>query len=403
MINIVDAVCGVGKTTGMFGMMRSNTHRSYLYISLFLDEVGDGNKGVPGRIQKELPELDFKMPKNLGEGKLDNLKGLIESGVNIASTHSLFSMFDMEVVELLVNNGYVLIIDEAVDCIHVHEDTNKSDVQALIAGEFIHVDVDGCLSWNETKYPSHSGKYSDIRDSCALGNLYIYNNVILIWEYPPTLLRLLDDIFIATYMFEGSIMSSWLKVNDIEYSYVDNAVFGLLDQEVVKQRVRGCLELLDARIIDKLNINDNSFSSTWYKNARNDTIAEVKRAMVACVNTHKAKCGDVFWTTFVAHRGRLQGKGYTSGNPEPFLPYNTKATNNYRDRWLCMYTVNIFKNPIETGYLRSKGVEFNQELYALSEMIQFIFRGSCRAGKPMKLLILSPRMKRLLQEWLYNE
>jgi len=204
-------------------------------------------------------------------------------------------------------------------------------------------------------------------------------------------------------MFEGSIMSSWLKVNDIEYSYVDNAVFGLLDQEVVKQRVRGCLELLDARIIDKLNINDNSFSSTWYKNARNDTIAEVKRAMVACVNTHKAKCGDVFWTTFVAHRGRLQGKGYTSGNPEPFLPYNTKATNNYRDRWLCMYTVNIFKNPIETGYLRSKGVEFNQELYALSEMIQFIFRGGCRAGKPMKLLILSPRMKRLLQEWLYNE
>jgi len=67
---------------------------------------------------------------------------------------------------------------------------------------------------------------------------------------------------------------------------------------------------------------------------------------------------------------------------------------------LCMYAVNIFKNPVEVNYLKDNGIEVDEDTYALSEMIQFIWRGCIRQGKPMKVLILSQRMKRLLEEWL---
>src|SRR5690606_16451855 len=119
-------------TTSMFRMMKNNPDERYLYISLFLDEVGDGNKGVNGRIQRELPELDFKMPKNFGEGKLEALKKLISDRENISSTHALFSIFDNEVVEMLVEGGYTLVIDEAVDCVGMYDGVNESDVQAML-------------------------------------------------------------------------------------------------------------------------------------------------------------------------------------------------------------------------------------------------------------------------------
>jgi hypothetical protein len=52
------------------------------------------------------------------------------------------------------------------------------------------------------------------------------------------------------------------------------------------------------------------------------------------------------------------------------------------------------------NYLQSNGIDVDEDMYALSEMIQFIWRGAIRQGKPMKVLILSERMRNLLIKWL---
>lgn len=404
MIKIIDSMMGTGKTTGVFKMMRDNQEdKRYLYISLFLDEVGDGNTGVEGRIQKELPEMNFKMPKNVGEGKLKALKTLVTQGHNIASTHALFGLFDPELVEMLVSAKYTLIIDEAVDCISLFDEVNKSDVQMILGGDIATVNESGRLQWNEVKYPEHNGKYAHIRELCALGSLYLHNNTILIWEYPPKLLELLEDIYIVTYLFEGSIMSSWMKINNLGYEYVDNQVLGLRPEHEVKVIAKENLQLLSTPSLEKFKQNRYTFSSGWHDDITKDKAKAVKSILRSCLVTHKAKAGEVFWTSFLSSQTKLQGAGYSKavkGGLPPFLPYNTKATNNYRNYWMCMYTVNIFKNPVEVGYLRSKGVEFNEDEYALSQMIQFIWRGCIREGKPMKVLILSNRMRSLLEGWL---
>lgn len=404
MIKVIDSIMGTGKTTGVFNMMRNNSDTRYLYISLFLDEVGDGNSNTEGRIQRELPELDFKMPRNAGEGKLEALKRLISNRENISSTHALFSMFDNEVVEMLVEGDYTLVIDEAVDCVGMYDGVNESDIQAMLASEMITLGENNQLTWNEVKYPNHTGKYSEVREYCNLGSLFLHKQKILIWEYPPKLLRLLGNVYVVSYLFEGSVMSCWLKMNHLDYQYVDNTEFGLRSEEEVKEIARNALQLLRSSKLETLKQKETTFSSSWYKdNLDRDKAKWIKSIIESCIINNKAKAGEVFWTCYKDYQAKIQGKGYSKpvkDGLDPFLPCNTKATNNYKDYSLCVYTINIFKNPIEVGYLRERGVEFNKDQYALSEMIQFIWRGCIRQGKPMKVLVLSNRMRKLLEDWL---
>lgn len=404
MIKIIDSMMGTGKTSGIFKMMREGQHLNrYLYISLFLDEVGDGNTGVKGRIQKELPEMDFKMPQNTGSGKLESLKKMVSNRCNISSTHALFGIFDKELVDMLVTQGYTLIIDEAVDCISLFPEVNKSDIHILLSGNVITIEPSGRIVWDEGKYPQHNGKYSNIRELCAMGSLYLHDNVVIIWEYPPKLLELLPDVYVITYLFEGSTMSSWMKINELGYEYADNNKFGLKSEAEVKELARANLTLLTPPSLNKIKQTRYTFSAGWHEDVNKDNAALVKSILRSTIVSQGAKSGDVFWTSFLSSRLKLQGAGYTKsvkGGLEPFLPFTTKATNNYRDYWLCMYTVNLFKNPVEVNYLRSRGVQFDEDSFALSQMIQFIWRGCIRGGRPMKVLILSNRMRKLLTDWL---
>jgi hypothetical protein len=399
---VIDAMMGSGKTTYIFDMMRRNPQARYLYISLFLDEVGDGNRGIGGRVQQTLPELDFKMPRNIGDGKLEYLKGLVRSGNNISSTHALFGIFDEEVVDLLVDNNYTLVIDEAVDCIGEYGEVNEHDIRDMLNAGMVSVGSNNKLSWNEEKYPEHNGKYGEVREYCRLESLYLFRDKVLIWEYPPKLLQSLGQVFIVSYLFEGSVMSCWMKANGIDYSKVDNTSIGLSSEVELKQVVRDNLQILRSTKLDK-EYTERSFGVNWFKTASQGDFDMVKSAMEQCVKNTGCRAGEVFWTCFKAYRAKIAGRGYSKpakGGLDPFLPCNTKATNNYRDYKLCMYPININKRPTEISYLSERGVEFNKDLYALSEMIQFIWRGCIRKGEPMKVLVASKRMRKLLEDWL---
>lgn len=401
---------GTGKTTGIFKSIRQESEKDpskrFLYIGLFIQEVGDGNTNKEGRVQKSLPELDFKMPKNIGEGKLEGLKTLIRKKCNISSTHALFSMFDLEVVQLLVDNNYTLIIDEAVDAISVYKNIKKSDIELLSNTNIIKAEDDGKIVWCGDQYitSEYDGKYLDIKELCSLGSLYWHKNQVLVWEYPPKLLASLKEVIVITYMFEGSIMSSWLKINDIPYEYIDTETFGLLSNQVVMEKVRENLLILEPKGL--AGIKGCTLSVNWFeKKASSDNLKAVKKVMETCLNTHKLRVGEVFWTTFKDRRSKLEGVGYTrtpKNGLDPFLPWNTKATNDYMDYKCCMYAVNVFKSPVELEYLEHKGILFDDDRYALSMMVQFIWRGCIRKGEPMKVLVLSKRMRELLKEWVKN-
>ena len=56
--------------------------------------------------------------------------------------------------------------------------------------------------------------------------------------------------------------------------------------------------------------------------------------------------------------------------------------------------------PIVKTFIESRGVKVNQDQYALSALVQWIFRSAIRDGKPITLYIPSERMRGLLVDWL---
>lgn len=417
---------GSGKTTGIFNLMAeeySKTNKKFFYVSLFNSEVGDGNKKIKGRIHEDLSFMDFKMPVNRGEGKKENIKDLMKKGYNIATTHASFKSFDKEAVQLMVDGNYTLIIDEALDCIAQYREWTREEISPLIESSWMSVDDAGRLYWAKEGLKK-GNKYEEIMKLCDTESLYVYKDEILIWEYPPLLLKSLEDVYILTYLFEGSIMSSWMEKNDIEWKWLPENVLGLKPEEEIKTQVRENLTILKSNNLTKLRAEEkkgeNQFSVGWYKrNCVKDGVRDkdksivpptesmerITKIMESCVNRSKVPSKAIFWTTFGDYKKALAGKGFTQtprdGLP-PFLAYNTKATNEYRDHSLCMYGVNVFKSMTEINYLASRGIDFDMDQYSLSEMVQFLFRSTLRQNLPTKVLVLSGRMEEILEEWLYE-
>ncbi len=129
-IHVLDAVMGSGKTSATINYMKEHSDKRYIYITPYLDE--------DTRIATECRELNFVEPNKMYGGefgsKLRHVRDLIGHGMNIASTHSLFLNFTPDIIELIKNQGYILIIDEAInilaECIGVHK-TDLTDLVTL--------------------------------------------------------------------------------------------------------------------------------------------------------------------------------------------------------------------------------------------------------------------------------
>ena len=156
---------------------------------------------------------------------------------------------------------------------------------------------------------------------------------------------------------------------------------------------------------DKLNsIGDDTYalSKTWYihnedkiKFVKNRLYNFMRNVAPNYVINHKLSYKDILWTTYKDYRHKIAGNGYSKA----FLSCNMRATNDYMNTYVIAYTVNIFLNPILVQFFRDKGVEIDQDKYALSEMIQFIYRSAIRNNKDIYVYIPSKRMRNLLYEY----
>ena len=116
-------------------------------------------------------------------------------------------------------------------------------------------------------------------------------------------------------------------------------------------------------------------------------------------NICKSKPNERLWTTYKGAVEGVQGRYGTS-----WLAFNTKATNDYIDCRDVAYLCNNYPNVMLVNIVskRQEGA-FDKDLWALSTMLQFIFRSRLRNGEPINLYIPSKRMRELFKRWLEGE
>jgi len=115
------------------------------------------------------------------------------------------------------------------------------------------------------------------------------------------------------------------------------------------------------------------------------------------------------FTVFNAYKNILQSDGRHYPTMKRFLPCNTKATNDYSNCIGVAYLCNRFYDVNCTNFLaqlakkqNNPELEFDNDNYALTELLQFIWRSNVRAkdsDKPVYVWVPDRRMRQLLQDF----
>ena len=172
------------------------------------------------------------------------------------------------------------------------------------------------------------------------------------------------------------------------------------------------IEMLDSL---KFNMN-NSLSKDWYGKAnleKNKTSMKVLagkfRNAYEFMKKHGVTAKSFIWTTFKEYRNNIKiNNKYVPVN-KTWLACNTKATNDYSNCTGVAYVCNRFFDVNCTNYLsqlaekmNKPGLKFNNDIYALSELIQFIYRSNIRvkdSDKKIYVWIPDYRMRNLLYNY----
>ncbi|TWE08760.1 hypothetical protein FB550_101788 [Neobacillus bataviensis] len=413
-IKIIDSMMGTGKTSYAIQLMKeAEIEQKFIFVTPFLDEVQ--------RIKQEVTNRDFKEPDTKhGSGtKLESLKRLIANGDDIATTHSLFAMADDELIDLLKWENYTLIVDEVMDVISVLQGLRKDDIPVLLDSGLIAISEENQVIWKAD--PEMDTKYNFVRDYALVGNLYAVNSTAFIWNFPAKIFELFEQVYIMTYMFDGQLQRYYYDLNNVKYDYYsvvkeDNRYQLQPNSERTEDRARlkELIHIYEGKLND-IGEAKTALSKSWFENSHN--CVKVKRLKDDLYNyfrnIQKAGADRILWTTFKDSRNKIKGKGFSKEERENninsefgqacFIPFNLRATNKYRHKDVLAFCLNRYMNPIEKHFFDQQNVKVDEELLALSDLLQWIFRSAVREGQPVHIYIPSRRMRDLLKKWLNNE
>lgn len=399
-INVVDSIMGSGKTSwAIQHMQEATTEERFIYITPFLSEVQ--------RVKTSVTSRKFVEPTNTGKGKLDNLKKLIINERDIVSTHALFQNADEEIIDLLKVSNYTLILDEVMNVIEEFK-LNKDDFKLLMNSDMVFVEEEtGVIRWNEDSEYQHT-KYNEIKTLSKTENLIYFENTILFWSFPVSVFQAFKEVYILTYLFQAQEQKYYYDMYHQSYTY--KAVQKVNDKYVLVEHVskepynkaflKSLITIYEGKLND-IGTEPYSLSKSWYSKEKNIALVEkMKKNLYSYFrNNVKTPTPLNMWTCFKDHQSELKGKGYTKG----FVSHNARASNDFRDKQSLAYGINRFMHPYKSKFFKSRGVQVNEDMYALSELIQWIWRSRIREEQEINLYIPSARMRTILKDYLENE
>jgi hypothetical protein len=405
---------GTGKTSYAIQLMQeAPLNQKFIYVTPFLDEVQ--------RIKLEVSSRDFKEPDTQhGSGtKLQSLKRLIASGADIATTHSLFSKADQELMELLQWENYTLIVDEVMDVV-TQLQVRTGDIQMMLKGGAIEIDqATSRVLWKE--HPKFDTTFSTVRDYAIAGNLFAVNDTAFVWNFPAKIFALFEQVYIMTYLFDGQSQRYFYDLHDIQYSYFsvtkDGERFKLVpksDSAEDRSRLKELIHIYDGKL-NEIGEKETALSKRWFDSKHNkDKVKQLKNHLANYFrHITNANAESFIWTTFMDAKHKLKGKGFSkeeskSNSTEEvgqacFTAFNLRATNKYKHKDVLAFCLNRYMNPIEKQFFYHHDVHIDENLLALSDLLQWLFRSAVREGRTVRIYVPSRRMRTLLIRWLDND
>lgn len=391
-ITVVDARMGRGKSSAAIRYMnRYKETKRFLYITPYLDEV-----------DRICEQCNFEQSDNDYHTKSAELKQHMRHGRNVAATHSLFYLMDEEALNLVREKHYSLVIDESIQVIERLNITDK-DFE-LIIGQLAKEDGGGILRWKDEEY---TGRFCDYKGMADVGSLRRLDSALLN-IMNPELLMAFDDVFMLTYLFDGQYQKAYLEYFGLPYKVVgikqDDKGYYFSDAPDMPPPIDygKLINLIDNPKMNQIGNGRYALSKNWFarRGYNNSDIKALRNNLRSFFRGIPNGDSDTrLWTSFKDARDKLidASSGRFRNN---FLQISARATNEYKCRTDIAYLANRFVDPNLTKFFAAKDISINEEHFALSEMLQWIWRSSIRDDKPINLYIPSSRMRRLLIDWI---
>ncbi|CAO4136210.1 hypothetical protein OFEAOIEE_LOCUS3962 [Methylorubrum extorquens] len=404
MIHVIDSIIGSGKTTYIIDTIQNlvDEDNKIIYVTPFLTEVE--------RVIQNCTWGEFHQPNEVDFGsKTKSLLHLIRNRHNIATTHSLFSLLNQEVQQSVRECGYVLVLDEVMECVTFFDQVTECDFQMLKDGGYVTQDDDtNRLSWSFDHTSPYDGKFNSFKRLCDNRKLVLHGEKVILQEFPSEFLGAFVDVYVLTCLFEGSPMSAYLSKHGYRYNMltlVDHELkpwADYCDESAIKSQYKDLVKIYDGSMnkVGHQSGKRHPLSVSWYNTQVRESTSALRTLQGSTQNYFK-KVTDTpakhnAWTTFCNYRSRLKGERYTKG----FVAFNCRATNEHIEKRSMAYLCNVFPNPVISQYVNGQYIKVNSDLYALSEMLQWIWRSQIRRYDPIHLFIPSERMRSLLYLWL---
>lgn len=388
-------------------------------------------------------ETGAKTPDNTNCSKIKSILDMIVRGENIVTTHALCQLFTDETITAFQESEYkyIAFFDEIPSFFNnvvggtTKRDTEndkiitkfgKADVKLMQTANIVKVE-NGKIIYNSDSEYGRAEEFNIFDNIKFLGShcdLYPYGKdkdgyfTSIIAFAKRSIFECFHEIWFCSYLTKGSMIENYCQLNDIDMIYYhidDNCNVVKNPDGLYYESYPEGLERLEILELPKFNMN-NSLSKDWYSKAnleKNKTSMKVLagkfRNAYEFMKKHCVTAKSFIWTTFKEYRNNIKiNNKYVPVN-KTWLACNTKATNDYSNCTGVAYVCNRFFDVNCTNYLsklaektNKPGLKFNNDIYALSELIQFIYRSNIRvkdSDKKIYVWVPDYRMRNLLYNY----
>lgn len=469
-IRIIDMPCGYGKSSHIVNSF--DKQEKYIAVVPFLSEVDRFIEDA-----REKSDFLLTAPIATSGNKSDHCEKLIRKGKSIACTHALFyrlgtlaSFVNSEPKCISFKPGcapifetkhlldeYNLIVDEVINPFEVDQTIRRVDFnEDYIAMGLVNVNPDGRVVpttlWDE-KYEQGSRTFNRaLYEKAKSGALYRLGERLFVLTIPTELFLRPKSVTIYTYLSDGSLLLPFLNKLQKEHPgtftlEVERIVEA--DQTAWREEVANALTVRSIPGLEKQAWNHSAQLNHIKKYRECASIGHELRKFKASklcgieANTVMLTCARDLWhgnksgqkpsagrlakhtrmfghpvkqSVFDTEAGTVTDKWTTTG--VTFVPNTTRGTNAHVGCTTAVYLYDQHPNPqllTFLGWARDSAEAYRfSDAYALTELVQWLFRSSIRVGglngtgRPyaprhrVTVYISSQRMRNLLINWLLS-
>ena len=214
----------------------------------------------------------------------------------------------------------------------------------------------------------------------------------------------ISDVYLGGQMKDIGLDDKWRRYKYQYQPEIKN--IGTLEKynkyvvEVPDYDYKSLIHIVDHEKLNEIGRDKYAITQKWFNDHRYDGLVDQLRRSIMNFFRNLTPKGNLnsthnnLWTTYEEFREETKGKGFGRA----FVYLSDDTDKDYSDRTYLAYIANNFY-PATT----QNNYEVTENQYALTELLQFMFKSSLSKGNEVWIYLPSKRMRNLLKDWIEKD